>query len=69
MRMMRELLDEVGLDGSSKWLRRSGATHCEMERPGAGRMHLGHRSPGLFETNYADWSQLRQNTPRTPEIA
>lgn len=68
MRMMRDLIDEVGIGGSSKWLRRSGATHCEMERPGAGRMHLGHRTPGLFESNYADWSQLRKNTPRTPAI-
>lgn len=68
MQIMRGLIDEAGLDGSSKWLRRSGATHCELQRPGAGRMHLGHRTPGLFESAYADWSQLRENTPRTPEL-
>ncbi len=69
MRVMRKLLDSQGIGGSSKWLRRSGATHCEMETPGAGRLHLGHRSTGLFEQAYADWSQLRTKTPRTPRLA
>jgi integrase len=68
MRHMRILLDSVGMGGSSKWLRRSGATHCEMEKPGAGRLHLGHRSPALFEQAYCDWSQLRQRTPKTPAL-
>lgn len=68
MRHMRALLDSCGMDGTSKWLRRSGATHCEMERAGAGRLHLGHRSPALFESAYADWAQLRTRTPRTPAI-
>jgi integrase len=68
MRHMRKLLDSQGLGGSSKWLRRSGATHCEMERAGAGRLHLGHRSPALFEQAYCDWGQLRKNTPKTPAI-
>jgi len=68
MRYMRELLDSLGVGGSSKWLRRSGATHCEMEKAGAGRLHLGHRSPALFEQAYCDWSQLRTKTPRTPAL-
>jgi integrase len=68
-RIMRELLDSQGLGGSSKWLRRSGATHCEMERAGSGRLHLGHRSPALFEAAYCDFSQLRTKTPRTPAIS
>jgi integrase len=68
MRWMRELLDGQGLGGSSKWLRRSGATHCEMEQAGAGRLHLGHRSPALFEAAYCDWGQLRTKTPRTPAL-
>jgi integrase len=66
---MRALLRSCGLDGTSKWLRRSGATHCEMAQPGAGRLHLGHRSPALFEQAYCDWSQLRTRTPKTPAIA
>jgi integrase len=68
MRHMRKHLDGCGLDGSSKWLRRSGATHCEIAKAGSGRLHLGHRSVGLFETAYADWSQIRKNTPVTPEL-
>lgn len=68
MRLMRKLLDSQGLGGSSKWLRRSGATHCEMEKPGSGRLHLGHRSPALFESAYADWAQLRTKTPKTPPL-
>lgn len=67
-RIMHELLDEVGVGGSSKWLRRSGATHCEMEKAGSGRLHLGHRSPALFEQAYCDFSQLRTKTPRTPPL-
>lgn len=68
MRHMRLFIDAAGVSGTSKWLRRSGATHVEMEKPGGGRMHLGHRSVGLFETAYADWSQLRKNTPRAPQL-
>lgn len=67
-RHMRALLDSQELGGSSKWLRRSGATHCEMAQAGSGRLHLGHRSPALFEQAYCDWSQLRTKTPRTPAI-
>jgi integrase len=67
-RIMRELLDDLGIGGTSKWLRRSGATHCEMEQAGSGRLHLGHRSPALFEQAYCDWSQLRTKTPRTPAL-
>jgi len=68
LRHMEGLLKSCGLDGSSKWLRRSGATHCEMQQPGAGRLHLGHRSPALFEAAYCDWAQLRTRTPKTPAI-
>lgn len=68
LRLMRELIDSAGLEGSGKWLRRSGATHCEMQQAGSGRLHLGHRSPALFEQAYCDWSQLRTKTPRTPAL-
>ena len=67
-RQMRQLLDRAGVGGTSKWLRRSGATHCEIAKPGSGRLHLWHRSVGLFEQAYADWSQLRANAPKTPEL-
>lgn len=68
MRLMREHLDECGIGGSSKWLRRSGATHIEIEQPGKARLHLGHRTPGLAESNYLDWTQIRKNAPRTPAL-
>jgi integrase len=67
-RLMRDLIDGVGIGGTSKFLRRSGATHCEMAQAGAGRLHLGHRSPALFEQAYCDWSQLRTKTPKTPAL-
>lgn len=69
MRLMKTHLKSCGLDGTSKWLRRSGATHCEIERPGTGRLHLGHRSVGIFESSYADWGQIRANAPVTPRLA
>ena len=68
MRWMRLLIDSIGIGGTSKFLRRSGATHVEMEKAGAGRLHLGHRSPALFEQAYCDWSQLRTKTPQTPAL-
>lgn len=67
-RIMRSHIDSVGIGGTSKWLRRSGATHCEMEKAGAGRLHLGHRSPALFEQSYCDWTQMRTRTPKTPAL-
>lgn len=67
-RVMRAAIQGAGLMGTGKWLRRSGATHCEMERPGAGRLHLGHRSPALFEQAYCDWAQMRTRTPVVPEL-
>jgi integrase len=68
LRHMATLLRGCGLAGTSKWLRRSSATHCEMRQAGAGRLHLGHRSPALFESAYCDWSQLRSRTPRPPDL-
>lgn len=68
MRLMREHLDRCGIGGTSKWLRRSGATHIEIHEPGKARHHLGHRTAGLAERNYIDWSQVRANAPRTPEL-
>lgn len=68
MRLMREHLDRCGLDGTSKWLRRSGATHIEMAEPGKATMHLGHRTPTLAAQSYIDWAQVRRITPRTPSL-
>lgn len=66
--IMREHLDACGIGGSSKWLRRSGATHIEMTEPGKATHHLGHRTANLAAQNYIDWSQVRRNAPKTPEL-
>lgn len=68
VRVMKEFLNNCKLNGSSKFLRRSGATHIEMNNPGMAKMHLGHRTAGLAEKNYLDFGQLRKNTPITPEL-
>jgi integrase len=65
-RHMREHLDACGIGGTSKWLRRSGATHIEIAAPGMAKRHLGHRTPGLAERAYLDWGQIRENAPQTP---
>lgn len=68
-RIMQQHLKDCGLEGTSKWFRRAGATHVEMQCPGAGRHHLGHRSIGIFESSYADWGQIRARSPVPPRIA
>jgi integrase len=67
-RWMRVHLDSCGLEGTSKFLRRSGATHIEMSSPGQAKHHLGHRTPGLAESNYLDWGQIRQRSPQPPAL-
>jgi len=67
-RVMRDHLAKCELPGTSKWLRRSGATHIEMLEPGRARLHLGHRSVGLAEKSYLDWAQIRTKTPRAPSL-
>ncbi len=68
MRIMRAHLKECGLDGSSKWLRRSGATHVEMSQPGFGRHHCGHRTASMVEQHYLDWGQIRSRSPAPPSL-
>lgn len=67
-RHMRALLDKAGIGGTSKWLRRSGATHIEMAHPGKASLHLGHRTATLAAQAYIDWSQVRKTIPQTPSL-
>lgn len=67
-RVMRGYLRQLSLAGSSKWLRRSSCTHIEMANPGKGRLHLGHRTVGLAERAYIDWSQVRKDIPAPPAL-
>jgi integrase len=68
MRLMKSHVTACGVDGTSKWLRRSGATHIEIASPGRAKHHLGHRSVGLAERSYIDWGQIRQHIPQTPVL-
>jgi len=56
--MWRAFLDKHGFEGSSKWLRRSGATAVEMKRTGAATVFLGHSAPHLARMHYLDQSQF-----------
>jgi integrase len=67
-RILRKHLENCGLTGSSKFLRRSGATHIEIDNPGMAKFHLGHRTTGLAEKAYLDYGQLKRNTPVTPKL-
>lgn len=69
MRIMRKLVDECRIAGSSKWFRRSAATHVEIENPGQGAKFLGHRSSGMAERHYFDYAQLRKDVPRPPTLS
>jgi len=68
MRIMKEHLEGCGLKGTSKWLRRSGATHVEQQRPGQAKMFLGHRTAGLAERHYIDWAQMGGNSVTVPKL-
>lgn len=67
-RRMKEFLKGLKYRGSSKWLRRSSCTHIEMEHPGKGRLHLGHKTVGMAERHYIDWTQVRRDVPQAPNL-
>ncbi|HWA98098.1 MAG TPA: hypothetical protein VG713_06375 [Pirellulales bacterium] len=64
----RRLVQEAGLKGSPKWLRRTGATAIEKEHPGASTAFLGHRTTDLAMKHYIDKVQLQRNKPRPPRL-
>lgn len=53
-------------EGRSQWLRRAAATHAEMLEKGAGAKVLGHRTQGLFEKHYCDYTQMIEQMPSAP---
>lgn len=67
-RLFRKLLSLAGVSGSGRWLRRSAATHVEMEQPGRAQWFLAHRTPGLASRHYLDASQLSAQVPRAPKL-
>jgi len=54
----RVILDGAGAGGSLRYFRRSGATHCEIERAGSAQQYLGHATPGLAARHYIDHRQM-----------
>ena len=64
----KKICAEAHAEGSSKWLRRTGATHCEIKQPGTAGRFLGQLSPGLAYRFYVDRSQLNEECPAPPPI-
>ena len=63
------LVRKAGLRGTIKYLRRSGATHCEQTQPGSASRFLGHISgQALARRNYIDWTQLSESIPKPPPL-
>jgi integrase len=58
----------AGVPGSPKWMRRSGATHCEAEHPGSAMQFLGHKTAGLAYKHYVDPKQLCHKPPCPPPL-
>lgn len=64
----KALARSVGLQGTPRWLRRTGATHCEIAQPGSATRFLGHLSPGLAYKFYVDRTLLDDQCPSPPPI-
>jgi integrase len=64
MALMRQIRKAAGLPGSTKFLRRSGATYCEISGKDASG-HLGHRSPGMKQY-YVDRLLLAEEKRQEP---
>jgi len=67
-RILRLFIDSCSLEGTSKFLRRSGATHIEQNNPGMAKFHLGHRTNGLAEKHYIDYGQITRDIPVVPSL-
>ena len=67
-KFMRQLIQSSLRKGSGKWLRRSAATHIEMQEPGKAQWFLAHKTPGLAARHYLDQSQLAGSSSRPPRI-
>lgn len=68
-KIMRRLISEANLpSGSGRWLRRSAATHLEMNQPGKAQWFLAHKTAGLAARHYLDQSQLAADGLRPPRL-
>lgn len=67
-KFMRKLIQMALGNGSGRWLRRSSATHLEMNHPGRAQWFLAHKTPGLAARHYLDQSQLAGADCKPPAI-
>lgn len=67
-RFMRRLIASCLPGGSGRWLRRSAATHLEMNQPGKAQWFLAHKTAGLAARHYLDQSQLATESLRPPAL-
>jgi integrase len=69
LEFFRRLVRAAGLQGTSKWLRKSGASHVEAMMPGGARGFLGHRSDiSLAYAYYVDPGIAMRLKPLPPRI-
>ena len=59
----KNIVKSAGLEGSTKYLRRSGATYCELKQRGSAKAFLGHLSDGLAYRCYVDPTLLEDDIP------
>lgn len=67
-KFMKKLISSTLPSGSGKWLRRSAATHVEIQDPGKAQWFLAHKSPGMAVRHYLDQRQLARCAARPPSV-
>jgi integrase len=68
-RWWKWLKANASVPGSQKWLRRTGATACEIQQPGSAMQALGHKTAGLAYKSYVDARQTGQRPVTPPRVA
>lgn len=67
-RDFREIVKMAGLQGTSKKIRKSGATAVESVNPGSAKSFLGHLTYGLSYRHYVDPTKLGGGQSHPPEL-
>jgi integrase len=65
LRKWKEFLREQDVVGSSRWLRRTGATYVEIKQKGEAQRFLGHSNAALASRHYLDQT-LTMDVPESP---
>jgi hypothetical protein len=64
----KNLVAAAGLEGTTKFIRRSSATYAELQQPGGGSLQCGHKTPGLFEQHYRVDRIMGRTAPQPPAL-